>query len=79
MELEKELETYRRELPSLLKQEGQFVVISGDEVLGAWPTYSAAMTAGYEKYGLGPFMVKQIQATEYPRILLHDLHPRCRD
>ena len=77
MELEKELETYRRELPHLLKQEGQFVVISGDEVLGAWPTYSAALTAGYQRYE-DHFMVKQIQAKEQPRVLLHDLRPPCR-
>jgi hypothetical protein len=78
MEFAKELETYRRELPNLLKWEGQFVVISQEEVLGAWPTYSAALTAGYERYG-DQFMVKQIESTEQPRILLHDLRPPCRN
>jgi hypothetical protein len=78
VEFEKELETYRRELPNLLKQEGQFVVISGHEVLGVWPTYSTALTAGYERYG-DHFMVKQIQAKEQPRLMLPDIRPPCRN
>jgi hypothetical protein len=51
MEFTKELESYRRELPNLLKWEGQYV---------------------------DHFLVKQIEATEQPRILLHDLRPPCR-
>jgi hypothetical protein len=36
MALEKELETFNRELPTLLDQEGKFVVICGDQVVGVF-------------------------------------------
>ena len=64
MALEKELETYRANLPSLLDKEGQFVVIHGDQVAGTWQTYEDALKAAYEAFGLKPFLVKRIQAIE---------------
>jgi hypothetical protein len=64
MALEKELDTYHRRLPELLKDEGKFVVIQGEEVAGAWDTYEDALKAAYEKYKLTPFFVKQILAVE---------------
>ncbi|HJT78155.1 MAG TPA: hypothetical protein VJ739_13205 [Gemmataceae bacterium] len=63
--LERELRTYRRELPGLLGHaEGKYVVIHGDRVNGVWETYEDALQAGYERYQLNPFLVKQICARE---------------
>ena len=62
--LEKELETYREKLPSLLLQEGKFALIHGDEVTGTFDTYADALAEGYKLFKLEPFLVKQIQAVE---------------
>jgi hypothetical protein len=63
-ELKKELETYRVQLPALLENEGQFVVIAGKSVLGFHPNFESALKAGYEKMGLEDFLVKKIEAVE---------------
>lgn len=64
MELERELETYTQKLPELLADEGKFVLIRGNDVAGIYTSYEDAIGAGYEKFGLTPFMVKQIHAVE---------------
>jgi hypothetical protein len=66
MVLEREMETYRRELPSLLDRQGKWVVIHGDKVIGVWDTCGDALQAAYEKCGLPPFLVKQIMEFERP-------------
>lgn len=63
--LEKELETYRRELPTLKDQSGKYVLIRGSDVLGTWSTYEDAIQEGYRVCGLStPFLVKKIEAFE---------------
>jgi len=64
MALEKELETYKREFEHLREHEGKFVLIKDDRVLDWYDTYRDALKAGYEKFGLVPFMVKQILSVE---------------
>ncbi len=64
MALEKELETYRDRLPSLLAEEGKFALVHGGEVVGTFDTYADALTEGYKLFKLDPFLVKQIQAVE---------------
>jgi hypothetical protein len=59
--LDKELETYRVKLSSLLVNEGTFVLIHGAEVEDTFDTYGDAMKAGYRLFGLAPFLVKQIE------------------
>jgi hypothetical protein len=73
MALEKEVETYKRELPSLLKDEGKFVVIHENEVAGSYDTYDDALKVGYDKFGLKDFMVKKIEATERVLFFAGDL------
>jgi hypothetical protein len=64
-ELEKELETYRRELPRLLQEhEGQFVLVHGDRVDSFWPTEDAGYEAGCERFGIEAFLVKQVLREE---------------
>ncbi len=62
--LEKELETYERRRAELLPHEGKFVIIKDETILGYRDTYNDALTLGYEKAGLKPFLVKQIRAVE---------------
>jgi hypothetical protein len=61
-----ELETYRRELPNLLGHEGKFVLIQGDRVESVHDTEEDALRAGYDRFGLAPFFVKEIRAVEKP-------------
>lgn len=77
MSLEKEQTTYARELAGLLPQLGKFVLIQGDTVVGVFADYEAALEAGYNKYGLDPFMVKKIQAVEQTQSFTRDISP-CR-
>lgn len=68
MALEEELETYNRELQTLLANEGEgkFVLIQDATVVDVFGTYEDAVKAGYNQFGLNtPFMVKQIQAVEH--------------
>ena len=77
MALETEIETYSRELPRLLAQEGRFVLVHGQQVAGIYDTFQDALAAGYETFGLEPFMVKQIEAVEQVQTFTRDL-PECR-
>jgi hypothetical protein len=63
--LEKETRAFQRELPKLIEQsQGRFVLIHDDHVDGVWDTYDDALQAGYERYQLVPFLVKQVRAGE---------------
>ncbi len=73
MALEKELETLKRELPNLLADEGKYVVVSGDQILGTYAAYEDALMVGYDKCGLKPFLVKKIQSVEQVQFFSRDL------
>ncbi len=71
--LTQELETYLRELPKLLAQEGQFILIKGPAVVGTFDSYNDALQVGYQRFGLEPFLVKQISHTEQVCFFTRDL------
>jgi hypothetical protein len=76
--LEKELETFRRELAALLSDpasRGRFALVRGDSVAGVYSDFDAALNAGYEKFGLEPFLVKEVTEHEEPRYFSRNL--RC--
>lgn len=77
MALEKELETYKRELPRLIQEGGQgkFALVHGDSVDSVWDTWKDALQAGYDRFGLEPFLVKEIQETERPVFFTRDIKP----
>lgn len=62
--LEREIRTSRAKLPELLQHEGKFVLILGDDVVDFFTSYEDALKQGYDKFGLGPFLVKQVQRVE---------------
>lgn len=62
--LDREWATYVAKLPELQIHSGRFVLIRGDEVVGFFDTYPDALKAGYERFGLEPFLVKQISIVE---------------
>ena len=64
MALEKELATYKAHLDELKADAGKYVLIQGDDVIGTFTGYDDALTAGYKKFGLDPFLVKRIEIVE---------------
>jgi hypothetical protein len=64
MALEKELATFKAKLPDLKEHQGKFVLIHGDEVVDFFVAYEDAIKAGYGKFRLEPFLVKQVSVTE---------------
>jgi hypothetical protein len=69
MPLAEEYQTYVGHLAELLPQEGKFVLIHAADVAGVYETYKDALTAGYQKFGAEPFLVKRITAVELPVIV----------
>lgn len=63
MALEKETATYELKLPEMAAHHGQFVVIKGDDIVDYFTSYEDAIKAGYQKFGLEPFLVRQVQTT----------------
>jgi hypothetical protein len=64
MELARELETYKAHQTELvLSNEGGYVLIKGDQIQ-AYSNYEEALSAGFDQYGLEPFLVKQVCRAE---------------
>jgi len=64
MALEKELAIYKSKLPELAGDEGKFALIHGDDFIDVYTSYEDAIKAGYTRFKLEPFLVKQIQSVE---------------
>ncbi len=76
MALEKELETYNARLSALKENEGKFVLIQGDKIIGIYTSYEDAMKAGYAELGLTSFLVKQISSIEQVQFISRFFDPR---
>jgi hypothetical protein len=56
-----EMQTYAAQLDRLLAEdEGKFVLIKADQVLGTFETAQEAIREGYRQLGRVPFLVRQI-------------------
>jgi hypothetical protein len=75
MALEKELATYHAKLAELKQHEGKFVLIHGEDVVDTFSSYDDAIKEGYAKFGLTPFLVKQIQIIEQIQFLSRSVEP----
>ena len=75
--LEQELATYQRLLPTLIGDEGKFALIGGEDLLGTFDTYPDALKAGYAARGLEPFLVKKIATVESVCYFSRDVRPAC--
>jgi hypothetical protein len=62
--LEQEIATYHRYLPEWIGQQGKFVLIKGTDIAGTFDSYQDALTAGYQRFKLDSFLVKQITPVE---------------
>jgi len=75
--LQREIATYNRELPVLLGKAGKFVLIKADAIEGIFDSYEDALSIGYERFGLEPFLVKRIAPTEQVSFFTRDFAPAC--
>jgi hypothetical protein len=75
MVLVRELRTYEEKLPDLLAHVGKFVLIHDDHVAGFFDTYADAVQAGYQRFELKPFLVKQVQEVEQVQFIFVDPCP----
>ena len=62
--LETELNTYAAKVASLLADEGKFVLIHGDSIIGIYTSHEQALKQGRTQFGTKPFLVKQIEKTK---------------
>lgn len=57
-----EIDTYNSQIDSWKADHvGQFVLIHGTDVGGFFDSYEEALRAGYERFGLVPFLVKEVR------------------
>jgi hypothetical protein len=76
--LERELDTFQKALPSLLEVEenrGKYALIHADRVDSIWDTVDDALAAGYDRFGLEAFLVRQIIEYERPQYFSRNLKP----
>jgi hypothetical protein len=67
--LDRNLEAYERQLPELLlRHEGEFVLMQESRVVNFFPTYEAALEAGYAAFRRSPFFVSRIAPMPKERV-----------
>jgi hypothetical protein len=76
MALEKELAVYNENLIDLLANEGKYILVQSVTMRGPFETYEDALSAGYNEFGLVPFLVKQIHKAEPIQYFSRDM-PSC--
>ena len=64
---EKELQTYETHKAELLKKTpGKYVLIKDDQIIDVFDTQMDAVNQGYRRFGVVPFLVKEIVEIEMP-------------
>jgi hypothetical protein len=65
-QLSREWEFYRREVGRLLAEgeEGRFLLIKGEKIVGIWDTQEEAEAVAFYQYPLEPCLIHQIQRRE---------------
>jgi hypothetical protein len=75
---QRDLETYRRQLPSLLQEGhgGKYALIKDDQVLSIWDTVDDALQAAGDRFGIEPVATYKINPLDVERFALLDAHAR---
>ena len=64
-----EVAFYEQHLPEWSEHEGRYVLVKDGAAHGFYATREEAQDAGYERFGLVPFLVKRVLLNEQPRPL----------
>jgi hypothetical protein len=69
-----DLDTYRRELPRLLREghAGRFALIKDDQILSIWDTVGDALQAAGDRFGLDPVATYKINPLDVEPFALLD-------
>ena len=76
MALEREMSTYEANVSGWVDHAGKFVLIHGEDVVDFFAAYEDALKAGYQKFGLDQFLVKQINTVGAAQYITRDIRPR---
>lgn len=80
-DLQQELALFEDHTVDFLKKyPGLFVLIKGDEIVGPLPSAEAAYNEGLQRFGVTPFLVKQVVAEEpvgFAPVLFTRLRPNA--
>lgn len=78
MALEREWDTFSKELPRLLAEghRGKYALIQGETVHDIVDTLEEALAAGYDRFALEPFLAQEINDDPKPRYFSHNV-TRC--
>jgi len=69
-----EIKTYHENFDSLLgTDEGKFIVVHGNRILGSFDSQLDAIKWGYQELGNIPFLVKQVVKVEAPLSFVSNL------
>ena len=77
--LQQDLDFYHEKLPEWGEHEGKYSLIHDRQLVDFYSSYDDAIKVGYSKFGLKPFLVKQVHALEQvqfisrfsERVLIH--------
>jgi hypothetical protein len=76
MALERELATFEKKLPELSAEHaGEYALVHGDEIVDLFSSYDDAIKAGYARFGLEAFLVKQVQSFEPVHFIARPAEP----
>jgi hypothetical protein len=78
MALETELGVYHRNIATLNGHAGKFVLIHGSDIVDYFAAYEDALRAGYQRFKLDPFLVKQIGAVPIVQHITRSVMPSSR-
>ena len=62
--LAQELDFYHEKLPEWAEHEGKYALIHSRQLVDFYSSYEDAIKIGYSKFGLEPFLVKQVHVLE---------------
>ena len=75
---EHDFAAFKRELPTLLavpENVEKYALIHAEKTDSIWPTFEEAAHAGYERFGVEPFLVQHIVEKETPRYFSRRVAP----
>jgi hypothetical protein len=67
LSLSRELAVFEARRGELLRSHpGRYALLHGEELSGVFDTEADAITAGYDRFGYVPFLVKKIEPADIP-------------
>jgi hypothetical protein len=78
MTSQQEWDAFKQKLPQLLANPdnwGKFALIHGGQVADLFSSQEEGLNAGYDRFGLEPFLVQEITGISKPKYFSHNVKP----